>query len=274
MKITAPLFLEKFMAFTLLQITQDILNDIDGDFVNSINDTDEAQQVANIVGSTYLAMMSNHDWPHCRRTVNLIPSADSSLPTHMSLEEPIKKLVSIHYDRRQITDTNMRYMETRWKEPDDFLRYTYGRNSGNTDTTTVTDPSGVKLLIMNNKGPEYYTSFDDTVLVFDSWDSGVDSTLQSNKSTAIAYIIPPFVVDDSFVPPVPEEFFAALIEEAKSKSAAKIHQTVDQKAEQESVRQMNFLTRQGWRAHGGIRYPNYGRRRGRMTDPTFRKDNN
>lgn len=262
------------MAKTLLEITQDILNDIDGDFVNSINDTDEAQQVANIVASTYQAMMSNHNWPHTRRSVNLIPSADSNLPTHMTLAEPIKELVSIDYDRRQITDTNMRYLRMIWKEPDDFLRYTYGRNSSSTTTTTVIDPSGVKLLIMNNKGPEYFTSFDDNVLIFDSWDSGIDSTLQSNKTTAIAYIIPPFTVDDAFIPPIPEEFFAALIEEAKSKSAVKIHQTVDQKSEQESTRQMGFLTRKGWRAHGGIRYPDYGRKRGRTKDPTFRKDNN
>ena len=38
---------------TVLEMVQDILNDMDSDEVNSINDTIEAQQVANTVRTVY-----------------------------------------------------------------------------------------------------------------------------------------------------------------------------------------------------------------------------
>jgi hypothetical protein len=59
------------MKKTLLEMTQDILNDMDSDEVNSISDTVEAQQVANIIKTCYNEMISNRDWPHLRKLVQL-----------------------------------------------------------------------------------------------------------------------------------------------------------------------------------------------------------
>lgn len=259
---------------TLLEIVQEVLNDLDDDFVNSINDSEEAQQIANMAQSTYQAMLSNRNWPHTKRTVNLVPFSDNTLPTHMRLQNNIKELISIYYEKHRINDTDLKYQEVFWKEPDEFLRYTYGRNSSNSTVNTIVDPTGVKLLIMNNKAPDYFTSFDDVTLVFDSWDNMVDSTLQSAKTNALAYIMPDFTIDDSFIPDLPEEAFTAFIEELKSKAAFKLKQIADEKSEQESKRQQSWLSRKAWRAHGGLRYPDYGRKRGRREDATFRKDRN
>ena len=55
------------MKMNLLEITQDILNDMDGDEVNSIDDTFESAQIAQIIKSTYYAIISNRNWPHTRR---------------------------------------------------------------------------------------------------------------------------------------------------------------------------------------------------------------
>jgi hypothetical protein len=258
----------------LLEIVQDVLNDIDGDFANSINDSEQANQIAYLVKSTYEAMMTNKNWPHTRRSVNLTPSGNNLLPTHMTIDETIKELISIHYDRHKLGDSNLKYELVSWKDPDDFLRYTYGRNSADTNVQTVTDPSGVKLLIINNQGPQFFTSFDDNTLIFDSYDNEVDTTLQSNKSTAIAYIIPSFSLADDFVPDLPEEAFPLLIEDCKSRASLKFRQVADQKSEQEQQRQRSWLSRKDWRAHGGIKYPDYGRhaRRYVSRDPTFRYD--
>ena len=48
---------------TLLQLTQSILNDADGDEVNSISDTIEAEQAAQLLIDTYLEMVSELDLP-------------------------------------------------------------------------------------------------------------------------------------------------------------------------------------------------------------------
>jgi hypothetical protein len=258
---------------TVLEIVQDVLNDLDGDFVNSIDDTEESQQRAAIVASTYRAMMSNRNWPHTNRTVNLTPSGTNLRPTHMTLEDNIKELISVYYDKKKNGETAIRMSEVKWKEPDDFLRYTYSRNSDNDDVVTVDDPSGVKLLILDDKAPEYFTSFDDTTLVFDSYDATVDSTLQANKTLARAYVIPSLTLSDSTIPDLPEEAFTAFVEEVKSKSAYKIKQFEDVKSEQEAARQNRWLSRKAWRAHGGVRYPDYGRKSSRRrNDPTFRNN--
>lgn len=257
---------------TLYEIVVDILNDMDGDFVNSINDTEEAQQVAQIVKSTYQALMSNRNWPHTKRLTQLVPYSDNTLPTHMRMQDDIKELVSIHYLARRTDSDRDYYEEIKWKDPDDFLRSANNRvNEG--DTLAVTDPSGVTLHVGTKYNPTYFTSFDDTTLVFDSYNHLIDDSLRSSKIQAIAYIIPPFVMDDNFIPDLPLEAFTLLIEEAKSKAMFKLKQMQDSKAEQESGRQNRWLSRKSWRAKGGIKYPNYGRNRGRYRDPTFRRDN-
>ena len=77
------------MKYTLLEIVQEILSDMDSDEVNSIDDTVESQQVASIVRSAYMALMSNRNWAHLRKLVNLVNSTTTAQPTHMYLESPI-----------------------------------------------------------------------------------------------------------------------------------------------------------------------------------------
>lgn len=264
------------MKSTLLEITQDILNDMSSDVINTIDDTDEAIQVAQIVKSTYQAMMSNRNWPHTKRIINLVSSGDNLFPTHMGITEDIKEMVNIFYDKRRNTETRLRFEEVKWLEPDDFLRFTNKRNSDNPNVQVIIDHSGVKILIQNDKAPTYYTSFDDKTLVFDSFDELVDDTLQANKTQARAYVVPIFEMVDNHIPDLPDEAFAALIEEAKSKAMFKLKQTEDSKAEQEATRQRRWLSRKDWTVKGGIRYPNYGRNRARSyngKDPTFRNEN-
>lgn len=260
---------------TLLEIVQDILSDMTSDVINSIDDTEEAQQVAQIVKSTYMAMMSNRNWPHTRQLVHLIASTDSDRPTHMTLDEEIKEMISVYYDKRKNGETRLLYQEVKWKDPDDFLRMLNSRNSDNSNVLIVEDPSGIILLIQNDKAPTYYTSFDDETLVFDSWDSDVEDTLQENKTQARAYVTPAFVMDDTYIPDLPEEAFSAFLEEAKSRAQYKLHSVQDIKSEQEAVRQQRWLSRKAWKVAGGIRYPDYGRkgRRNYYRDPTFKDQN-
>lgn len=259
---------------SVLDIVQEVLNDTDGDFVNSISDTDEAEQVASIVASTYRAMLSNRNWPHTNRTLTLTPSTDNLLPTHMVLPPNVKELLSIFYDKASLDNPLVQYREVKWKEPDDFLRFVFARNSTADNVETIVDPTGVRLLIMKDKAPDYYTSFDDNTLVFDSYDAEVDSTLQSTKTIARGYVIPEFIVSDDFIPDLPEEAFSALVEEVKSRASLKLGQKEDVKSEQEARKQNRWLARRDWRVSGGVRYPNYGRKKNvyRNPDPTFRKD--
>ena len=248
------------MKMTLLDMVQDILNDMDGDEVSSIDDTPDSQQVAQVVKTTYYALMNRRNWPHLRQAIKLSASGTTDRPTHMQLEDEVKELVFINYDKARGTDTRKKYGEVTWAEPDDFLRILNGRNDSEENVTTVVDPSGVELFIRNDIPPSYYTSFNDATIVFDSHDSEVDTTLQNAKVQAYGYVIPSWSMADDFIPDLPDEAFTLLLEESKSKCSFKFRQVVDQKAEMEAKRQDRWLSRKAWRVQGGIKYNDYGRK--------------
>lgn len=262
------------MKMSLLDMTQDILSDMSSDEVNSIDDTVESSQVAQIIKSTYFSLIDERDWPHTKKLTNVQASGDDTLPTWMTLSDSIKKIVSINYDKAKLSDgTRMMYDTVRYLYPDDFLRMCNGRDNTSTNAQVLVDPySGVKLVILNNSAPTYYTSFDDVHLIFDSYDNEVDTTLQSSKIQVLAYVIPSWTHDDTFIPDLPDHAFTLLLEEAKSRAALKIAQQPDQKAEQESERQRKSLARRDRRVGQGIRFPNYGRNVTPRRDPTFTQD--
>ena len=249
---------------TLLTLTQAILNDMDGDQVNSINDTFESEQVAVIVRDTYKAMIDNRNWPHLKRLIQLTSSGDVNFPTYLTVPTDVKQLLTINYDKRRTGETRRRYEKISWLEPDDFLRVVNGRNNDSANTIIVTDPTGVELLIMNDRAPTYFTSFNDETIVMDSYDTTVDSTIQESKTQSRAVVAPVWTHLDTFIPDLPEEAFTALLEEAKSRAMFKLKQMQDIKSEQESTRQQRWLSRKAWKVNGGVRYPDYGRRKGRF----------
>jgi len=262
------------MKMTLLELVQDILSDMDSDEVNSISDTAESEQVAQIVKSTFYAQMNTRNWPHTRKLIKLVASGDDSLPTHTKLADAVKELVSVRYNCVRAGETKRSYKDIKYKDPDDFLRITNRRNSDEANVDIIVDPTGVELLIVNNQAPTYLTSFDDVTIVFDSYDSAVDDTIQNSKIQAMGYVIPEWSTEDDFIPDLPDEAFTALLEEAKSRAFFKLKQTADSKAEQEAGRQNRWLSRKAWRVAGGVKYPSYGRKgKNCYRDPTFRDQN-
>jgi len=249
------------MKMSLLDMVQDILNDLDSDEVNSIDDTVEAMQVAQIIKTTYFALMSNRNWPHLRKQVK---TTNGSLdrPTTLYLEDEVTELVSLNYDVREADETRRDYKEMKWLEPDAFLRKTNSRNSDDDSVTVIVDDTGVELLIDTTKAPQYYTSFDDNAIIFDSYDAeaGYD-TLLSNRVQALAYVAPSWETADDAVPNLPDEAFISLLEESKHRAFIKLKQSVDQSAYEESARQKRWLSRKAWRVEDGLKYPNYGRGR-------------
>lgn len=246
---------------TLLEIVQDILNDMDSDEVNSIDDTIESQQVASIVQSSYYDIITTRNWPHTRKLVQLEASNDVTLPNYLRLPSSLKELVVIRYDKRKTSDTTTRYQEIKYLYPDEFLKFISDRASDASNVQTVIDPSGVELKIFNDVAPSFWTSFDDDYIVTDSYDSAVDTTLKKSKTQCVAYLIPAWDRSDDAYPDLPDEAYPNLIEEAKSVAFFVLKQMVNQKAEQKAARHSRWLSRKAWRAKGGVRYQDYGRKR-------------
>lgn len=248
------------MKQTLLEIVQDILNEMDSDEVNSIDDTIEAQQVANVVKGCYRELIASRNWPHLRKLITLDSSLDIAKPTHFRIPEGMKELVFFRYDKHKPDNTRLQMGEVRYLYPDEFLRFTSNRNQNNANVLTVIDFSGANLLIQNDQPPSYWTSFDDDYIVCDSYQNALEDTLRSSKSEVMAYMEPEWDHEDDAVPDLPSEAFPLLVEESKSTAFLVLKQMANQKAEAKAQRQQRWLSRKAWRTHGGVRYENYGRR--------------
>lgn len=248
------------MRMTLLEMTQDILSDMDSDEVNSIDDTVEAGQVAQIIRTCYFEMIGNRNWPHLRKLLQLEASNELAKPNYLILPARLKELVSIRYDVSKFASTDVDVKEIKFKDSEDFLRSISHRKSSNANITSVTDYSGINLLIANDVGPTYWTSFDDKHIVCDSYDKTVDDTLKKSKTECIAFITPTWERSNDSVPDLPIEAFPALLEEARSTAFFALKQMANSKAEQKATRQQRWLSRKAWSAEGSIRFPNYGRK--------------
>ena len=244
---------------TLLEMTQDILSDMDSDEVNSINDSVESLQVAQIIKTTYYNIIDGRDYDFLYELFQLDASGTSSRPTHMKLPENIIDLKYIKYNCKTLTDTKDKYLKIKYLMPEDFMEVVDKRDSSKSNVTVVTDPTGISINVMNDKAPEYFTSFDDENLVFDSYDSEVDTTLQNNKTQCHGKRSVAFTLLDSFTPDLPVQMFSYLLAEAKSTAFVTLKQMPNAKAEQISNSQKRRMSQDAWRVKNGIHYPNYGR---------------
>lgn len=249
------------MKLTLLDIVVDVLSDMDSDEVNSIGDTVESLQVAQIAKSSFYSMIATRNWPHLKKLIELTPSGNLSLPTHMYLDDKCKELLTLNYNKAKSTDTRLMFGEVKYLENDAFLRRLNSRNSNNQNVKTVTDPSGIELLILNDQAPQYFTSFDQKTIVFDSYDEAVDDTLRASKIQAFGYITPSWEMSDDFIPDLPMEAFPALLANVKSASMIRLKQTVDNKAEADFQHQQRWLSRKAYSVRPNDIYPHrIGRR--------------
>lgn len=247
------------MRKTLLELTQDILNELDSDYVNSISDTEESEQVSQIVKNVYFEMMGNRNWPHLKKLFQMEHVGDVNKPNYLRIPILLKELEFIKYEIQKDGE-KINQREIKYKDPESFLRMISMRNSTDSNITTVTDFSGSKLLILNDAPPTYWTSFDDFYIVTDAYDSTQDDTLKKSKTQCLGYIHPEWTHEDSFTPNLPSEAFPALFNEALSTCSYAVKQMANQKAEQKASRQQRWLSRKAWRTEGGIDYPNYGRK--------------
>lgn len=239
-------------------MVQDILNDLDSDEVNSINDTLEALQIAQIIKTTFEEMMTNHEWDHLNTLLQLDTYASKA--TTMTIPAAVQEVHWIKYNKKVLAGDKDLYSDVDYKTPEDFIALSNERDSTASNIESITDVSGLPLLIINDTAPKYYTSFDDENIVFDSYDSDLEARIQKSKTQAYVLKEPAFTISDTFVPDLPAKAFPYLLSEAKSVAFNAIKQAANPKEEQRSTRQRKRMSQERWRIEGGITFNNYGRK--------------
>lgn len=253
------------MQLCLLDMVQDILSDMNSDEVNSIQDTIEALQVAQIVKTCYFKMCSNRDWGDEKRLLNLEHIGEVEKPNYLKLPVRLKRLDYLAYDISKDpnvpTQPEGEYRRLQYRHPDEFLRIVHTRPYNKDNYITVTDFGGAKLFIKTDEPPTYWTSFDDTHLITDSYDAGQSNTLVASRTSALAVLAPTWEQTDTFIPKLPIQGYSALLAEAKKVAFLSLRQMENVVAAVDAQKQQAWLSRHNQRHNQDIRYVAYGRQR-------------
>lgn len=222
------------MKYTLLDIVQTILSSLDSDEVNSIGDSVEAQQAAIIARTSYMEIATRGGLRESKTLFELEASNDINLPTVMYRPSDIQNVDWIKYNRATAADPMPQFEIIPYLCLEDFLDRMYGfptdmDNTG-TGTLQIGDDS-ITIMWKNDIGPSYWTSYNDNILLFDSYDSVVDDTLKKNKVIGYGQSGFEFRMEDTFVPNLDEIQHQLWLNESKSLAWAELKQTQHGKAE-------------------------------------------
>lgn len=248
--------------YTLLKIVQKVLSSTDSDEVNSISDTVESMQIAQLVEDVYYNLVVNKDIPEHEQLLKLESLADADRPNYLKLPARVSEIAIVKYDKADVSGA-VDYRDITYKTPSQFLNQIVTRNALEDTIDQVEDFSGVTLLVRNDKMPQFWTSFDDEYMVFDSYDSEIDDTLRASKTMAVVRRIPEFRLQDDFIPDIDDNLFPLFLNEIKSWAFIEDKQTAHPKAEQSAKRQRSFYQGQRHRINVENKNPrpDYGRRR-------------
>lgn len=265
------------MKYTLIKLVQTVLASMDSDNVNSIGDTYEAQSVARIVETCFNNIVSRAELPVNDELFSLTPSDDLTKPTVMYRPPEVVNINWIQYNTITSTGVVPNYTQVSYLNVGDFMNLVLSYSSQinqpqNAISYVIRNPSGdaITLYALNYVGPTYYTSFDEQTVLFDSYDAGVDDTLQSSKMICHGQVVQTFQLVDNYIPPLEDHQFSLLLNEAKKTAHAELKQAVNQTAEAEARKQWIHLnkTKRTIPTHVPeiFKLPNYGRAGGRNSD--------
>jgi hypothetical protein len=220
--------------YTLLELTQKVLSSLDGDAVNSISDTVESNQVVEVISRCYDEITTTLDIPEDYRLCSL-DGTDPDTPVFMTRPQNIDGIQWLKYDTQTLDDTTANFRLVTYLTPKEFidLIHSYNTDEDNIESfsTVQDDGSEITFYYRNDESPTYWTSFDDETLVFNSYDSEVETNLQKGKSLAYGRFKKTFTKSDGFIPDLDDNLFPLLLNNAIALAWSEMKQASNGKAE-------------------------------------------
>jgi len=212
------------MKRTLLQVTQEYLDATSGFYVDSIFDTDESQQVAKIAERVYYRMVQEYDnLLFTMKEMTLDSASDPDRPNYMLLPQDIQKIQEskIYYNVSR-DPLKLDYRLVQYLPPIDFLDKAL---HSSTSTSIIVEGFDHSFMaVQTTQFPTYCTSFDNKYVVFDSFHSDYDTSLQSSKSKIVVSGEEVFLQEDDFIIPVPSHLSEAYLDMFLNEALTLVHQ--------------------------------------------------
>lgn len=255
------------MKYTLLEMTQTILSSMNADEVNSISDNAESMQVATLCKTVFYDLASELNLPEHYSVFELLPSGDTDRPTIMYRPDNAHNIQWLKYNAADTVNPQDNFRELLYVPIDGFFNYIHQYDTDESNIISYNlsvDGDSVTLFARNDIAPTYYSTFNDSTVVFDAYDASMDDTLQKTKTLAYGAKSEIFVMDDDFIPPFDEQVFALYYNECKALAWLELKESMHAKAEQAIKRQRRSVQKNK-DAFAGVRskfdrLPNYGRK--------------
>lgn len=233
------------MKMTLLDMTQNILSRMSSDEVNSISDTTESLQVANIIKNKYFDIINRVPLPEHEQLVQLNPSLDVLVPVVMKVPDGIVDIKWLKYNNTNLSagTPTPGYEYVTILPEEQFIDLVNGFNTTETNVRSFTFADNISGFNSNytfyykrDIQPSYCTIINNYYVIFDSYNYLLDSTLQASKTMAWGRVIPSFTLTDTFTPNLAEEQFQLLLNEATALAFYELKQQPHELAMQEAKR--------------------------------------
>jgi len=222
------------MKKTLLEIVQKILFQMGSDQVSSIGDTYESDQVVDIIESVYENTIFSTNLPELQVVKPLVAVSSLAKPNYLKAPADSSQVSLVEYNNKEAVADPDKWEHIQYVTPPEFMSIISGRDNTATEVDSISDFNGVVLYIYNDRGPSYYTSFDDNYLVFDSYNKGLEATLQSSKSRAHYKQYQAFSKTDSFIMPVDDSLYPQIVADATARCFMLIKQARNVYAEKDA----------------------------------------
>lgn len=208
---------------TLLEIVQKVLSPMDSDLVNSIDETEEALQVAQIAHDTYEFIISKDDYKDFVKWSQLEGVADSKRPTVLRIPDDVLEVRGLKYKKLDIHGNEVFY-DLSYLDPETFMDKSLELKQSYEYVQVSTLYDDVTFFIRNDRPPTYWTSFDNKYIVCDSYDSQEDTTLHEDNTRVWVVQTPKWEQSNEFVPELPLRLYPLYLAEVRTAAFAFLRQ--------------------------------------------------
>jgi hypothetical protein len=220
------------MRYTLLELTQRILESMDSDEVSSIDDTVESLAVAHIVKECYFNLVGKLDFPEQEDIFQLTGSGDSTKPCVMYLPQDVLDLNRVKYNSSTVGDPV--WYDLQYQTLDQYLDQMSSLDIDDDNVgamTLVENGQTFTFKYRNDQLPNFYTSFNDRTILFDSYSATANTTLVGTKTMCYGAVEPTFTMEDTHTPDLDPRQFDLLLNAAKAQAFVELKQIQNPKAE-------------------------------------------
>ena len=246
--------------YTAFELVSEMLSAIGSDEVTLIDETTEARQAYDQLKIAYDELIASRQWEFRRQNFTLTSAANAAEPTRFLIPSNVSEIVYLKYNGKDVY----------YLMPEDFQAYSDERDPAGTNVVSSTY-NGAVVNVMDDRPPKYWTSFDDEVIFFDSFDyeAEVDEFMASDLCVGYGVVdvaaFPTSDLADDFTPDLPEKFFPLLRAMARERAFFYLKQ-MDTPSDTRFIRKQKIhlnKTESRTRRGTGIvqSTPNYGRRR-------------